>query len=157
MPIAVFADDLRIPDDSFVYRRVDWDRIGGRQACTNGEIGKLSGNAFTDYPEEKAQAMGYPGPCMSVALGVVLLDRGDPPAKVIEKYPGYGLARIRVADLRRLQRLDESPCPQGVMASPTDAEPWHGVVFDCEPGMRKKAVRAAIARVAEWEIPLINR
>ncbi len=156
MLIQTFADDLRIPDDTFVYRRVDWDRIGGRRSCPPGEVARLSGNAFQDYDEEKARELGYPGPCMSVALGVALLARGHTPRQAIEKYQGYGLARVSVAALRRLRRHNGSPCPQGVMAAPTEAEPWHGVVFDYEPGKRKGAVCTAICRVAQWEIPLIN-
>ena len=154
---AAFADDPEaVPDEAFLYRRVDWDRIGGRAACPAGEVARLSGNAFSDYPNAVARSMGYPGACMSVGLGPLLLVAGVGPSQLIEGHEGYGVARIRVGDLRRLTRSTGAPCPQGVMAWPTPAEPWHCVVFELADGERKKAVRAAIAQVAEWEIPLVN-
>ncbi len=145
---ALIDDKQGIPDDLILYRRVDWDRIGGRPKCPPGEVARLSGNAFTDYKEDVARELGYEGPCMSVALGRVLEAFGFPSSKVIEEYEGYGLARVRVGDLRQLTRFDGSPCPQGVMASPTEKEPWHCVVFDYEAGQRKRAVCSAIVRVA---------
>lgn len=152
-----FADDPQgVPDDAFVYRRVDWDRIGGRAACPPGEVARLSGNAFADYPDERARAMGYPGACMSVGIALVLQARGLGSEQMIENYEGYGVARIRVGDLRRLTRSTGEPCPQGVMAWPTSSEPWHGIVFEPGGGARKRAVKDAIARIAAWEIPLVN-
>jgi hypothetical protein len=65
---AAFEDDAeRIPDSAILYRRVDWDKIGGRDKYPPGATGTLNGNCFTDYPEWRALEMGLPGPCMSVA------------------------------------------------------------------------------------------
>ncbi len=154
--VAFVDDPEAVPDEAFLYRRVDWDRIGGRAACPPGEVARLSGNAFSDYPDEVARSMGYPGPCMSVGLGPLLLAAGVGPEQLIEHHEGYGVARIRVGELRRLARAAGDPCPQGVMAWPTPTEPWHCVVFALAGGARKKAVRTAIAKIAEWEIPLVN-
>ncbi len=92
---------------------------------------------------------------MSVASSLALT-ADIRPSDLLEGYEGYGLARIHVGALRSLQRADGSPCPQGVMPAPTAEEPWHCVVFDWEARPRKGAVQNAIAKVAEWEIPLIN-
>jgi hypothetical protein len=152
-----FADDqVGVPDEALLYRRVDWDKIGGRSRCPVGETGKINGNCFTDYPLDRATAMGYPGPCMSVGVDVVLKEHGQKAAKLLEKCEGYGLACVTAGDLRRLTRPDGSPCPQGVMLSPTEVEPWHGVVFDITDGQRKTSVCKAIARIAKWAIPLVN-
>lgn len=73
-------------------------------------------------------------------------------------FPDYGLASIRVGLLRKLVRVNGDPCPQGVMLAPTDAEPWHAVVFDlAHPDRcRGDATCKAIARAAEWCVPLVR-
>lgn len=155
--IAAFRDDLEaVPDDALLYRRVDWDKVGGRQRTAPGEIPDLNANCFTDYPEARARELGYPGPCMSVGVSVVLAVKGYSPEDLLKGYEGYGLARVTAGDLRRLQRLDGTPCPQGIMLVPTEVEPWHGVVFDQVRRPRQKPVSKAIARVGAWEIPLRN-
>ncbi len=152
-----FIDEVEaVPDDLFVYRRVAWDSIGGRARCPAGESGSLSGNAFRDYPDAKARSLGYPGACMSVGLGATLQEHGFGPAKMLEGFAGYGLARLRVGELRRLQRANGESSPQGIMRAPTPAEPWHCVVFEPVNSPRKRAVANAIADVAAWEIPLVH-
>jgi hypothetical protein len=154
---AAFEDDAeRIPDSAILYRRVDWDKIGGRDKYPPGATGTLNGNCFTDYPEWRALEMGLPGPCMSVGVAPILTGHGHGPEKMLEDWEGYGLAWIRAGDLRMLERADKSPCPQGIMLFPTADEPWHGVVFDHAERPRKGAVCKAIARVAGWEIALVN-
>ncbi len=152
-----FVDDLvGIPDGAVLYRRVSWGILGGDKKCMPGQAARLSGNAFADYRENVARELDYPGPCMSVAVSTVLTALRLPPSKVVESYPGYGLARVRAADLRNLSRADGSACPQGLMLAPTKKEPWHCVVFDPQDPPRKGSVQKAIARVAEWELPLIR-
>ena len=149
-------DPTAVPDDAVLYRRVDWDRIGGFDRAMVGEPAKLSANCFQDYSEAKAREYGFAGPCMSVAIGKVLTDLGHEPQKVLEAYPEYGLARVRAGDLRALRKHDGSGCPQGIMLAETDEEPWHGVIFDLNERPRKGGAAKAIMRIAEWEIPLIR-
>jgi hypothetical protein len=94
---------------------------------------------------------------MSVGVSTVLAEEGLSPEKMLEGYPGYGLAYFSAGDVRRLTKADgTTPCPQGVMLAPTEAEPWHGVVFDLSGTRRGKAAKNAIARIATWLVPLIN-
>jgi hypothetical protein len=155
--IRAFEDDrANIPDEVILYRRVDWDRIGGRDRCPHGQTGKLNGNSFTDYQADRALRMGYPGPCMSIGVGTVLTSYGYEPVKLLDELSDYGLARIAAGDLRKLTRINGDPCPQGLMLVPTEAEPWHGIVFDLTERPRTKPVCKVIAQIATWEIPLIN-
>jgi hypothetical protein len=155
--VRAFEDDLvRIPDEVILYRRIDWDKIGGRDSCPLGQAGKLNGNSFRDYPADKALTMGYPGPCMSVGVGSVLISNGRESTELLEGFDGYGLARIVAGDLRKLARVNGDQCPQGIMLAPTDTEPWHGIVFDLLERPRTRPVCKAISQVATWEIPLVN-
>jgi hypothetical protein len=155
--IEAFEDDLtRIPNEAILYRRVDWDKIGGRDSCPAGHAGQLNGNSFRDYQRDKALSMGYPGPCMSVGVSTVLESYGYDPTKLLEGFDDYGLARIAAGDLRKLTRINGDPCPQGIMLAATEDEPWHGVVFDLAEQPRIKPVCKAISQIATWEIPLIN-
>jgi hypothetical protein len=157
MVVTAFADDeITVPDGVILYRRVDWDKIGGRTKCPSGATGTLNANCFTDYPLDRALALGYPDSCMSVGLGNVLQELGLPPEKMLEGYEGMGLAEINASDLRKLSRFDGTPCPQGLMACPTDTEPWHGIVFDMTIRPRKKAICKMIAQLARWTVPLVN-
>ncbi|MDX8036574.1 hypothetical protein SK803_40815 [Lentzea sp. BCCO 10_0856] len=151
------GDDNRevVPDEAILYRRVDWDKIGGKKGCAQGEEAEINGNCFSDYPEAKAIELGYPGACMSVGLGLVLLQKDKKPVDLLDGFDGYGLIRVKAGDLRNLRKLDGSPCPQGIKFSPTGAEPWHCVVFDLS-GKRTSAAKKAIAKVASWEVPLIG-
>jgi len=123
---------------------------------TKGLQATINGNCFTDYPIAKAQQLGLPDACMSVGIGSVIEAHGCTPDVMLQNYGGYGLARVRVGDLRRLTRLNGEPCPQGIMPYPTEREPWHGVVFDKARRPRQKPACKAIASVAEWYIALIN-
>jgi hypothetical protein len=152
-----FIDDLDgIPDDTLLYRRIAWDMIGGRARVAPGEIAQLSGNCFRDYSEEKAQAMGYPGPCMSFAVGTVLAERRIAPEALLEQYPGYGLAVVEAGALRELTTGSGLSCPQGIMLAPTELEPWHGVVFDKTQRLRSDKACKAIKTAAEWHVPLVG-
>lgn len=157
LEIEEFYDDVdSVPDDVMIYRRVDWDKVGGKDRTPKGREATINGNCFTDYPDAKARQLGLPGACMSVGIGPVIEAYGYTPVVMLENYGGYGLAWLRVGDLRRLTRLNGEPCPQGIMPCPTEREPWHGVVFDKARRPRQKPVCKAIASVAEWHIALIN-
>lgn len=156
MPFEELVDDREaIPDDVVLYRRVDWDKIGGKGKYAPGEVGRLNKNCFTDQGAEVAAEHGLPGPCMSVAAGNHLPD-DYPPERLLDSWPGYGLASFTARDVRNLSRADGSPCPQGVMLAPTEAEPWHAVVFDLADPDAKRSGGAcrAIAERAEWVVPL---
>jgi hypothetical protein len=149
-------DPITVPDNAILYRRVVWSKIGGREKCPPGDVARLNGNCFTDWPEEEAAKAGFAGPCMSVGVSTVLESLGYEPDRLLDGYPGCGLACVVAGVLRNLTRADGSPCPQGVMLAPTEREPWHGVVFDLSGGRRSGAARNAIAQTAKWSIPLIN-
>jgi hypothetical protein len=152
-----FYDEVEtIPDETVLYRRVDWNKIGGMERSPKGVEAGLNDNCFTDWSEVNARQVGMPGPCMSVGLSTILELHGKTPAAMIEDRPGDGVARMTAGALRALKRADGSPCPQGIMLCPTEREPWHGVVFDLTSRPRGGAVRKAVARIAMWEIPLIN-
>jgi hypothetical protein len=155
--IGEFHDDVdSIPDETLLYRRVDWDKIGGREKSPIGVPASINGNCFRDYPEPRARDMGLPGACMSVGAGNLMDQHGKQPRVMLAEYDGYGLALVRAGDLRKLQRADGTPCPQGVMLCPTPDEPWHSVVFDVANQPRPNPVCKQIARAASWEIPLIR-
>ena len=152
-----FRDDLAlVPDEVLVYRRVAWDRIGGRENCAIGKTANLNANCFSDYPEDRAQEMGYPGRCMSVGVGTVLKENGFGPEKMLEDFPDQGLAVILASDLRKLERPNGDPCPQGLMLAPTSEEPWHGIVFDRTIGFKNKPTQKAILRISRWAVPLVR-
>jgi hypothetical protein len=157
-PAPVFADQLDvIPNDAVLLRRVDWDKVGGVDRFAGSLTPELIGNCFTDYDPVKARAMGYPGACMSVHIFAALGPEGL--AGQIQRYPDYGFARLIARDLRELRRVDGTPCPQGIMARPTEDDPSHAVVFDLERmGESKRAAGVAkrIAAIADWEVPLIG-
>jgi len=150
------VDDSSVSDDDVVYRRADWDKIGGRTRTAPGQTAKISPNFFTDYPKEAAELHGYPDPCMSVGLHSMIQRLGYGPEVMLEEFPDYGLLMVHVGDLRQLMRGSGAPCAQGVLASPTEDEPWHGVVFDLESRPRRDPAKKAIAKVACWVIPLIG-
>jgi hypothetical protein len=155
--ILTFEDDAdAVPDEAILYRRIVWDKIGGRGKYPQGAAGHLNGNCFTDWSAEKADQEGLPGPCMSVGVSIVLDSLGYPAEKILDGYPECGLACITAGALRTLTKADGTPCPQGIMLAPTEKEPWHGVVFDPSGGQRGRAARNAIATVADWIVPLVN-
>jgi hypothetical protein len=154
---AEFVDDPDgIPDEAILYRRVDWDKIGGIARAVSGVEPSLNGNCFSDYPESEAGNLGFPGPCMSVGVSMVLDQLELPVGRLLQGFEGYGLASMRAGDLRVLKRADGTPCPHGVMLAPTDSEPWHGIVFDETTRPRKGGVQKAVCRIAKWEIPLLK-
>lgn len=153
---AAFVDDPALQDDVLLYRRVDWDKVGGRERAAHGQAARINANCFSDYPLEEAEQLGYPGPCMSVGVGSILIQQDVDPTVMLGNFPDYGLTATRVGDLRRLQKADGAPCPQGIMLAPTATELWHGVVFDASTRPRKGAVKKAIVRVSAWTVPLVG-
>jgi hypothetical protein len=153
-PRQLIDDRDNIPDSTPIYRRVSWELVGGRARCAQGETAALSKNAFRDWPADWALRAGYARPCMSVAIGTVLAD----PREMLGDRRGFGVVVLTAGELRNLTRRDgTTPEPQGVMLSPTETEPWHGVVFclDCDK-QRGNPACAAISDLARWVIPLVN-
>ncbi len=151
-----FVDDQSIPDDALLYRRVDWDKVGGRSRTLTGQEARINSNCFADYPAAKAMELGYPGPCMSVGLSTVMEELQVPPTIMLDGYEGYGLTVTRVGDLRYLKKGNGDSGPQGVLKSPTEREPWHCVVFDVFERPRKEACKKAIAKVSLWQVALVG-
>jgi hypothetical protein len=82
---------------------------------------------------------------VSVGLGSVLLAENREPADLIAGFPGYGLARLSVADIRAIegQNLDIEPDPK------PPEEPEHANIIGATKSTGKK-----LAEIAEWEIIL---
>jgi hypothetical protein len=116
-----FDDEPAIAADERLYRRIfpdwiDWTKIDA------GGLPRIKRAAFQDYSAKRAVELGYPGACMSVGLGSVLAGHGREPLAMLEKVgQEYGLASLTAAEVRARD--------QGVMAWPTEEEPWHAVVF----------------------------
>ncbi len=139
-----FTDDPGIPAEEILYRRVpvqwiDWD------AEQNGP--RIKRAAFQDYPAERAADLNLPGPCMSVGLSSILDEHGVDPADLLTDWgrESYGLASVRAADVR----LNND---QGIMPWPTQAEPWHGVVFSKKGPKRTGSMQSQLARAAVWVV-----
>ena len=75
---------------------------------------------------------------MSVALGVILDQRGFEPDDVLKEFENYGLLRFSVAFIRSLHL--------GVIHKPTPAEPWHGEVY----GKKTGGIRNKLVANGQW-------
>ncbi len=75
---------------------------------------------------------------MSVALGVLLIATELDPEIVLEGYPDFGLLSLSAGYLRSLHL--------GVVAEPTEAEPWHGSVY----GKKTGSIRDKLAAAGVW-------
>jgi len=131
-----------IPDDVLLYRRIPPVGIDWTKRNMAGEP-RLSGGGFQDYSAAKAADYGLPGPAMSVGLQSVLVQYGKEPGVMLDGFPDtYGLAGVRAGEVRALN--------QGVMANPTEKEPWHAVVYSKDGKRRSPSVQTKIAQVARW-------
>jgi hypothetical protein len=82
---------------------------------------------------------------MSIAIASEVEKRGHTAEKLLELVDRrYGVVAVRMGTLRELG--------EGAMAWPTEAEPWHGIVFVADGSKRKRAVRSAIADSARWVV-----
>lgn len=143
-----FDDEESIPDEEFVYRRILFPNWVDDTKRDNLGRPRIKRSAFQEFGAEKARQLGYPGPCFSVGLSSVLTAHGREPTDLLEGWDSedrkYGIAHLRVADIRRKGR--------GVMARPTDQEPWHAVVFPKTTETRKQKAdsESALAAAAVW-------
>ncbi len=125
MSAAEDADDLTIPDDAVVWRRVPpyhviYDDNLGRHRPTS--------DAFKDDPD---------GEPMSVALA----DSCDEPATVLQGHEGFALAGMTAGFLRQHS--------QKIVRKPTPEEPWHAVVI----GKKTDSLRKKLAKLPEiWVV-----
>jgi hypothetical protein len=148
-----FRDDTeRIPNEATLLRRifprfVEWSGVG------EAEKPDLPRQGFQDYPEDVAQQeFNLPGACMSVAVEEMLAEAGYDASKIIEDYPGYGVAAVSAGAVRTLEGPDSKNWAQGVMWNPTDSEPWHAVVY-CKVAEKKtRGMENALRLQASWRI-----
>lgn len=131
-----------IDDDAILYRRIHpdhilWDQAGQERAPP------ISKSAFGDYPEDRALALGCPGPAMSVHLASVLRTQGREPGDLLQS-PSYGLVRLTAGDVRSYE--------QGVQYWPTDEDESHAVVFSKNGRKRTKSQEKKVRDSAEWVI-----
>lgn len=121
----------QIGDEELVYRRVrpkgvDWTKLDG------GGNPKINKNVFSDAPWEEAQRLGCPGRAMSVSVHSILIAYNlDPKEYLLQGWPDYGLAQMRVGDLR-------AQGDQGVQLWPTADDVSHAVVFTLRAGASKR-------------------
>lgn len=153
MAIALVDDPGQIPDGTVLYRRVDWNKVGGRPSEPGTICRDLTPNFFTDAPPAVAARFDLERVCMSVGTSLYL---GDHPGRMVENLPGMGVVSFLAGAVRNLVDGTGQPIPQGVMLLPTREEPWHAVVFDLSKPKRSGGACKAIARVAHWAIPLVS-
>ena len=150
--VTKLLDDLvGVPDDTVLYRRTDWGKIGGRPAEPDIESFDVTKNFFTDAPQSLADRYELERVCMSVGVSSVL---GAEPERMLAKWPGFGLVSMTAGELRGLKKGDGTPVPQGVMLFPTEDEPWHAVVFTLTGVKRDPSTCKAIAAIARVVVPL---
>lgn len=134
MPSSPYTDDLEgVPPGSMLIRLisphfVDW--AGGSPTLTT--------QAVQFYDQARAEKAGCPAPGLSVIVERLATTRDQ----LLERYSGYGLARLPVDVVRA------SEC--GVQLWPTDDEPAHAVVFRLDggpslPGSARKRWRDALS------------
>ena len=121
-------DDPSVLDETHLYRRIHPTHFV-RDENTN-EV-RPSSAAFTNSRD---------GSPMSIALSDTLETLGRPPSSVLDRYPGFALARFP-ASLPRI--LDQTVC-----RSPVDEEPAHGGVG----GTKSKSIKRELSRTARWEV-----
>jgi hypothetical protein len=150
-PLLELQDDIVvIPDSARLFRRivpkfVKWVGVSDQDKPP------VPSQGFQDYPADIAREnFGLPGSCMSVALAEVLSKHGFDASKVIEDFPGYGIATFTAGAMRTLSGPAGVDWTQGVMLNPTDAEPWHAVVFCNNGGRKTNGIQTAIRVVASW-------
>ena len=121
---ALSGDARPIPPTSSLLRRVhhfwwveDKSVLGGR---------RLSSKAF--HPDDTGS--------VSIGLGCVLEEAGQPPQAMLTDHPGMGLTELRVEQLATVDNA------LSVAREPTDSEPWHGVILGVR--RRPKAAQKAI-------------
>jgi hypothetical protein len=127
--VADYEDDHDIRDDETVLRRVPPQWI--KNDVTTNDLIPSSG-AFQDRKESGAMSVGLLSEIRARDLGPEVMLAGYGPA--------YGLVSLSVREVRALG--------QGVVRAPTDAEPWHALVF----GPKPKKVQAALKLGCEWVV-----
>lgn len=151
MVTKLLDDPVGVPDDTVLYRRTDWGKIGGRPTEPDTENLSITKNFFTDAPQSLADQYGLERACMSVGVSSVL---GSQPERMLANWPNCGLVSVTAGELRRLRKSDGTAVPQGVMLFPTEAEPWHAVVFTLTGLKRDGQTLKAIAALARIVVPL---
>jgi hypothetical protein len=152
-PVAAFHDDIeKIVNNAVLLRRIVPKFVQWSGLDSNGKPA-VPGQGFQDYPEQVAiEEYNLPGACMSVAVEYILTEHGFNAAKVIEAFPGYGVASITAGAMRSLQGSPGVDWTQGVMWNPTDDEPWHAVVYCNKGGKKTGGMQSAIRATASWVI-----
>lgn len=115
-----------IPNESVVYRLIHRSWIDWEQVTPSGP--RIRSQGFQDYTGERLQAAGCPSPALSMGLAVVLKTHGFDAHEMLHSVQfdsSYGVAALLAREVRALPGNHA----QGLMAWPTDAEPWHALMF----------------------------
>jgi hypothetical protein len=113
-------DDLAIPDEERLYRRLHFGQVSWN---SDGSVKKVGKNAFQDSLDGS--------PC-SIAIGGLLTSNGLEPNDLLAGHEAFGLAVFTAGDARE--------CGFGVVSTPRNNEPAHGdLTGDKDPaGPRRK-------------------
>ena len=119
-----YTDDLTIPDEADLWRRIHPSHIVFDE---NVGQSRPSSAAFDDSSD---------GTPMSVLLG----QEAGPPENALVDYQGYALASFTVGLARA--------CGQGIARDPTSDQPAHVLVF----GRKTKSVKRRLTEGSQWVI-----
>jgi hypothetical protein len=128
MADAGYADDITIPNEAEL-----WRRVSPRHFVNDENLGivRPSSAAFDDHPN---------GSPMSVYLAEVLIQMGRGPDTVLVGHNNFALAAITAGLARE--------CGQGVARDPLPEEPPHALVF----GQKTKPVSRKFALGSRWVV-----
>lgn len=144
MPSPYTDDPTGIPSGSWLIRRiappfVDWSVVDGAGHP------RVTKEAVQFYDQARAQQAGCPAP----ALSIIVESLADDLEILKARYPGVGLARVRVDTIR-----EGGSC--GAQLWPTAEEAAHAIVFRIDGGNRPSdgsRKRWAAELTANWLVP----
>jgi hypothetical protein len=152
--VSPFNDDTAgVPDGSKIYRLIRPDWVDWKDTTQRGGGPHIRKNAFQDYSEEDSLALGYEGPCMSIAVGKLLDGLGHDPATLpsLTGWDTYGVAILDVQEVRAVKSG-----AQGIQARPEPKMPWHGIVFGLTRAKKNPPIQRELAAIAEWVVLPVN-
>lgn len=137
-PLSEFTDDSTLAGEVLLLRRIPSSSIEENE---KGEKA-ISSAVFQLHTAAKAEELGYPGRCMSLALESAVIELGGSLRALLQGpwADGYALARLEATDFRELGF--------GLQRVPEETDPWHVVAFPL-PGLSGNKIRKAQPVLAE--------
>lgn len=138
-----YTDDLSIPDEEIVYRRIKIDDASVDRRVINSGRPRIKGGAFQDVTKpEQLEKWNCPEPAMSVFLASVLESHDDEPESLVRPGGGIGLVRTTAGAIRAAD--------QGIQRDPLAGEPSHAIVFAKLRRKKNRKEQSDLAHSAEW-------